>query len=415
MLVTDAMQARLGAPPNHDRDAAEVSLPRALKADGGIRIGMLRRLSSSRLFALGDRSGVLRRAQARSGRTFRLDVRQRVIVKALVCRHIGRGGGRGAALLAHIAYLGRSGAGQEGARATFFDYSSDRVAARDLAPSWAEDRHHFRFIISPEHGDRISDLPAYVREVMRRVGADLGESRLAWIATCHFDTDQAHAHVLLRGRRESGRDLVIPREYVAYGFRARAQEVAHELLGDLSRTDAERRIWRETQADRFTGLDRRLLQAADADREIDDGVGGSTAWQALTRGRLRHLEVLGLATRRGHRFRLDSDLERQLRTLQLRRDIIRTIQQRHLEVGRQPRDLGEDRVRGRVVKTGHFDELGGAPWLIVRDAGGVEHLARLELGRSLPKLGRVVDLVPAVGGVRMLDLGRGAEHMLRGD
>jgi hypothetical protein len=51
----------------------------------------------------------------------------------------------------------------------------------------------------------------------------------------------------------SGRDLVIPRDYVGHGFRARAQEGAQELLGDLSRGDAEQRIWRETQADRFTG------------------------------------------------------------------------------------------------------------------------------------------------------------------
>jgi hypothetical protein len=47
--------------------------------------------------------------------------------------------------------------------------------------------------------------------------------------------------------------------------------VAHERLGDLSRADAERRIWRETQADRFTRFDRRLLDGADEDRLVDDG------------------------------------------------------------------------------------------------------------------------------------------------
>ena len=34
---------------------------------------------------------------------------------------------------------------------------------------------------------------------------------------------------------------MIPRDYIGYGFRARAQEVAQERLGDLSRQDAERR------------------------------------------------------------------------------------------------------------------------------------------------------------------------------
>jgi hypothetical protein len=155
-----------------------------------------------------------------------------------------------------------------------------------------------------------------------------------------------------------------------HGFRGRAQEVAHEFLGDLSRAEAEQRIWRETQADRFTGFDRRLLQASDAKLEVDDGVGGSDAWAALTRGRLRHLEALGLATRQGRRYRLHRDLEAQLRTLQLRRDIIRTLHQRRLESGRDVRELGEERVRGRLVKIGHHDELGTSGWVIVHDTLG---------------------------------------------
>jgi type IV secretory pathway VirD2 relaxase len=191
------------------------------------------------------------------------------------------------------------------------------------------------------------------------------------------------------------------------GFRARAQEVAHEFLGDLSRAEAEERIWRETQADRFTGFDRRLLHAADANYEVDDGVGGSDAWAALTRGRLRHLETLGLATRQGHRYRLHRDLESQLRTLQLRRDIIRTLHQRRLESGRHVQEFGQERVRGRLVKFGHHDELGASRWVIVRDAAGTEHFARLRLGQSIPRIGRGVELNNGPGGVRISHHGRG--------
>src|SRR5690606_5809945 len=131
-------------------------------------------------------------------------------------------------------------------------------------------------------GDRIDDLQGYVREVMGRVSADLGEPDLTWIATCHYDTDQPHAHVLVRGRRGDGRDLVIPRDYIGYGFRARAQEAAQERLGDLSRVEAEKRIWKETQADRFTGFDRRLLAVVEADGLVADGVGAHDAWAGLT-------------------------------------------------------------------------------------------------------------------------------------
>ncbi|MBA4793652.1 MAG: relaxase/mobilization nuclease domain-containing protein [Phenylobacterium sp.] len=407
MLVRQAIEARLSGANGREEEGPRVRLPRSMKRDRqGVRTALYQRLAASRLFALGDRSGVLKAAQGRSGRAFRLDVRQRVIVKALVCRHKGKGAVRGAALARHVAYLGRSGAGVEGARPEFFDRDAEGLNAVERTGGWGADRHHFRFIISPEHGDRIDDLKGYVGEVMARVSADLGEPGLAWIGTCHFDTDQPHAHVLVRGKRDDGRDLVIPRDYIGYGFRARAQEVAQERLGDLSRAEAERRIWKETGVDRFTGFDRRLLAAADQDGLVDDGVGRSDAWAALTRGRLRHLEKLGLASPFGHRYRLAADLEVKLRTLQIRQDVIRTLNQRRLEGARNVQQLGDQKVRGRVVRSGSHDELGGAAYVIVRDRAGTEHYARLAFGRSSPKLGAQVELMPGPKGAQILGLGR---------
>ena len=409
MLIRDAIESRISPAPRPERGSLQVGLPLRLKTERmNVKNGMLKRLASCRAFALGNRSGVLKAAQTRSGRAFRLDVRQRVIVKALVSRHMGKGADRAAALAKHIVYLGRAGAGAEGARPAFFDRDREGASPQAETEGWGEDRHHLRFIVSPEHGDRL-DLKSYVRDVMGRVSADLGEPGLEWIATCHYDTDQPHAHVLVRGRREDGRDLVIPRDYMGYGFRARAQEVAQERLGDLSRVEAERRIWKETEADRFTGFDRRLLNAADGSRTVDDGVGASDAWAALTRGRLRHLEGLGLAWRTGRRYRLDDDLEGKLRTLQAKRDIIRTLNQRRLEAGREIRMLGAESIRGRVVKTGFHDEVGAAPWVMVRDRGNIEHYARLRPGPTNPRVGEAVTLAPARDGLAKVVLDKGAD------
>jgi type IV secretory pathway VirD2 relaxase len=411
MLVRDHIGSRVTAPVLEDADdGVRVRLPHRLKRDkGDVRTAMLIRLSASRLYALGDRSGVLRAAERRSSRPFRLDTRQRVIVKAMVSRHLGKGLQRGAAIAAHVAYLGRDGAGIDQARAAFFDQDADVVDARGGVSEWSGDRHHFRFIVSPEHGDRIADLQDYVREVMRRVGSDLGEADLQWLATCHFDTDQPHAHVLVRGRRADGRDLVIPRDYMGYGFRARAQEVAQERLGDLTRRDAERRVWRETEAERFTGLDRRLLAACDAEGSVADGVGGTDAWTALTRGRLRTLEHLGLAVREGRRFRLDGALEAKLRTLQIRKDIIRTLNQRRLEVGRDVVQLAEGRVRGEVCRTGFHDELGTRRYVIIKVADGQEGYGRLKVGAPALTMGQRVVLDIGRGGAAEVVQGRGME------
>ena len=98
VLIRDAIQARLSPTSGEPASKAIARLPRRLKSDPmAARTAMLQRLAASRLFAYGDRAGVLSAAQRRSGRAFRLDVRQRVIVKALVSRHTGRGAVRGTA------------------------------------------------------------------------------------------------------------------------------------------------------------------------------------------------------------------------------------------------------------------------------------------------------------------------------
>jgi hypothetical protein len=96
--------------------------------------------------------------------------------------------------------------------------------------------------------------------------------------------------------------------------------------------------------------------------------------------------------------------------MQLRQDIIRTLHQRRLESGRDVRELASERVRGKVVGRGAHDELGGVPWVIVRDREGVEHYARLGFGQTSPVTGRAVELVPGVRGARVLEAGRGGER-----
>jgi type IV secretory pathway VirD2 relaxase len=413
MLVQDLLDDRLTSTSGREaREAGSIRLPQTLKRDSAsARIGLLQRLAASRLFAHGNRSGVLKSAQTRSGRSFRLDVRQSVIVKAMVSRHAGRGAERAAGLIRHMSYLGRHGAGQEGARPEFFDRDQDGLDPTVCATDWATDRHHFRLIISPEHGDRIADLRDYVRAVMARVCEDLGQRSLAWVATCHFDTEKPHAHVVVRGRKDNGKDLVIPRDYIAYGIRGRAQEVAQERLGDLSRVDAERRVWSQTAADRFTGLDRRLLEAADPDGRVTDGV-GTGAWQALSRGRLRHLEGLRLAAPITGGYRLSRELELRLRRLQFDKDMIRTMHARRLFGVRDIRSLTAQPVNGRVVSSGHHDELGAAPFVVVRDEAGTEFYARLNARGPGLQIGDQVQLNPTAAGrvlVRPLPRGLGSE------
>ena len=74
---------------------------------------------------------------------------RRVVMKARVVRHHGTRF-RSAPLPKHITYLKREGVTRDGADARMFDATSDAADERAFAERCEDDRHHFRFIISPE-------------------------------------------------------------------------------------------------------------------------------------------------------------------------------------------------------------------------------------------------------------------------
>ncbi|MEO0792446.1 MAG: type VI secretion protein, partial [Pseudomonadota bacterium] len=146
---------------------------------------------------------------------------RRVVVKARVVRHRGLRF-RSAPLTKHITYLKREGVTKDGRDANMFDRESDGVDDRAFAGRCEEDRHHFRFIVSPEDASQMEDLRAFTRDLMARAERDIG-TRLDWVAVDHWNTDNPHVHILVRGKADDWRDLVISRDYISQGFRARAE------------------------------------------------------------------------------------------------------------------------------------------------------------------------------------------------
>eukprot|EP01031_Cornospumella_fuschlensis_P045401 gene45401-55552_t len=120
-----------------------------------------------------------------------------------------------------------------------------------------EDRHQFRFIVSPEDAEQLDDLRIYTRHLMARMEAELG-TRLDWVAVDHWNTDNPHTHVVLRGKDDTGKDLIISRDYIAEGMRRRAAELATEWLGPRTELEIQRAMQREVNQERWTGLDRTL-------------------------------------------------------------------------------------------------------------------------------------------------------------
>jgi type IV secretory pathway VirD2 relaxase len=301
-----------------------------------------------------------------------------------VVRHRGKQF-RSAPLVKHVAYLKRDGVTRDGNDARMFDARSDDADGQTFAERCEDDRHHFRFTVSPEDAARMSDMRAFTRELMAEAEGDLG-TKLDWVAVDHWNTDNPHVHVLVRGRADDGKDLVISRDYISRGLRARAADRVTLELGPRSEREISSALEREVEAERWTGLDRALRAAADEGGGVADLRPGASdedpELRRLMVGRTAKLERLGLADQvsRGC-WTFKPAIEQTLRDLSIRGDIIKTMHRAMVAAGRDADVSGfalhgdrvTDQVVGRLVERGLHDELRGSAYAIVDGIDGRAH------------------------------------------
>jgi len=308
---------------------------------------------------------------------------RRVVVMARVVRHTGKRF-TSAPLARHISYLKRDGVTRDGKDARMFDAASDDADAKGFAERCEDDRHHFRFTVSPEDAAEMEDLKGFTRDLMQNVEHDLG-TKLDWVAVDHWNTDNPHIHVLVRGRADDGEDLVISRDYISRGLRQRAAARVTLELGPRSEQEIRTSLAQEVEAERWTSLDRTLRQISDDNAGIVDlrpGGESDRDYHQLLVGRAAKLERLGLAEPLGPaQWNLKPGLEPALRTLGIRGDIIKTMHRAMSETGREPDVSGfalydaepKDPVLGRLVERGLQDELKGTAYVVVAGVDGRTH------------------------------------------
>ncbi|MCO5131564.1 MAG: DUF3363 domain-containing protein [Xanthobacteraceae bacterium] len=287
-------------------------------------------------------------------------------VKALVVRNRAQRG----PLARHLNYLRRDGVTRDGERAKIFGVETDDTNVKEFTERCKDDRHHFRFIVSPEDATDMEDLKRFTRELMTQMEKDLG-TKLEWVAVDHWNTDNPHVHVIVCGRADDGRDLVIDRDYIKSGMRDRAQDLITQELGPRTDFDISRALARQVEAERWTQLDRQLVRDANERGVIDVAPSPDRQPDAcLTQkvGRLRHLEHLGLAETIGPgQWVMAKDAEPTLRELGARNDIIK----------RMHRALDEQGIaRYAGTSTTYATNRAAAPSDLVAVAGGWQHRTR---------------------------------------
>ena len=370
------------------------ALAAAKKAGGGVsRSGRVVAANRSR-FGRGQRASI----QANRLITART---RGAVIKARVVRHSGRT----APLGTHLDYLRRDGVTRDGEKARLFGPGTEEADGRAFAGRCEDDRHHFRFIVSPDDVVEMSDLKSFTRDLVGQMERDL-DTRLDWVAVDHWNTEHPHVHLIVRGVRDDGQDLVISRDYIKEGMRDRARDLITQELGPRTDLDIRRTLERQIEAERWTQLDRQLVRDAGKIGVIDVApeVGRQPDAYAVEKvGRLRKLAALGLASEVGPgQWMIDDQAEVTLRQLGERGDIIkrlhRALTERGIDRGSGNYVLAGESldvpVIGRLVERGLDDELKGTAYAVVDGVDGRTHHIRLPhldaAGDSAP--GSIVEL-----------------------
>ncbi|EFF42895.1 hypothetical protein XAUB_29720 [Xanthomonas citri pv. aurantifolii str. ICPB 11122] len=310
---------------------------------------------------------------------------RRVTIKTLLVNH-QRASPQ--SLAKHLRYVERDGTGRDGEPGRAYGPQADEADLDAFKERCADDRHHFRFIVSPEDGAELDDLRTYTRHLVNRMEADLG-TQLDWVAIDHWNTDNPHTHLIVRGRDDTGKDLIIAGDYIAHGFRHRAAELATEWLGPRTELDIQQTLGREVEQERWTSLDRTLQREAGDDGRVHVERLNDPRLQRqrlLLIGRLQRLQRLGLADEeQPGTWAVHTDTEKTLRALGERGDIIRTMQR---AMRGEPRELvvfepgqnddGSGRsIIGRVAAKGLADELHDRGYLVIDGVDGKAHYVAL--------------------------------------
>ena len=217
---------------------------------------------------------------------------------------------------------------------------------------------------------------------------------------------------MLRGKSDDGKDLVIARNYITHGFRKRAQELATLELGPRRNIDIARSRYLETQKNRFTSLDRDLMERSEDGAVVLEKP--QTTYdrfqKRLMLARLRSLQKMNLAMREDGEWRLSPDLETTLKELGRRGDIIRSMgaalgsdisfsNLREFDSENSP-----DLLIGRVAGSGAIDDAHDKRFLAIDGAEGNQwHVAvDIEPG-AMPSKGAIVEVAAKQAGPRSSD------------
>jgi len=289
---------------------------------------------------------------------------RRVLVKARIVKMSKNGWD---ASQAHLKYIEREGVDKDGSKGKMFgdEQSFKRDSVFEKLP---DEKRQFRFIVSPEDADKI-DLKKFTQDLMKDVEYDLGRE-LHWGAVAHYNTDNPHVHIVVRGIDKNGHEVRIDPQYISHGIRGRAAGVVEREIGLRSRIDLEVQLDSEISQSRVTGLDKKIEKFQNAGVVDLGGDNVPSYSRDRLHERMKYLSGLGLADHKGgYRWEVVENWQEELKILKIQNDKFKAINEANLEV-QHKRIFEKGIVSGKVSDIGLSNELYDRFYLVVETTKG---------------------------------------------
>jgi type IV secretory pathway VirD2 relaxase len=306
-----------------------------------------------------------------------------VIVKARYVKNNGNGFKE--KIKDHLDYITRDHAGKDANKPDLFSENESKDLTKNAITDFSESPHNFRFIISPEDGDKI-ELKDFTKNLIKTIENDLG-TKLSWVAACHYDTNEPHVHLVVNGKNDAGEKLLMTRDYISRGIRNRASQIINNKLGLKTSDEVARQLELSASKNAKSSLDDVIQNNIKSDqinlKKIDNKNFDDINTELLER-RLSYLATKGLAQKSGEQsWSVKENYLDQLRELNRTSSIIEQLSSK-LAISKErcelitPKSLSDKSQTGQVVARGYVNEIDDERYLVVKTEQGKHLYVELE-------------------------------------
>lgn len=273
----------------------------------------------------------------------------------------------------HLNYVGRNTVDEEKKSPQLYSSSDNAVDIKDKINEFIKAPHMFNIIISPEDGEKL-ELKEFTREFINSIEMDL-RTKLDWVAGNHFDTNEPHVHLLIKGLDDSGQKLLMKRDYISRGLRVRAAQVINKKLGLRDRDEVIHALKLEVSKPKKCVIDE-IITKSTQNNAFDINKLDSESRQDIPLNvllsRLEFLSSKELANKTEDGiWQLKDDFIEHLKQLERTTSIIEKLSG-DVRVNKQNceilsvKNLDDRTIKGHVVERGYVHDVSNKEYLLIK-------------------------------------------------